>query len=158
MISKNKQKLIRALESKKGREKQQLFVIEGNKMSTEALKSSLKIATLICTEEFHAQHHQLCTEVEEKIIISQGELREVSLLQNAREALVIAHKPQISEELPNPANNLILALDNVQDPGNLGTIIRVADWYGIRNIVASKGTVDQFNPKLYRLPWAHFSV
>ena len=145
MISKNKQKLIAGLARKKTREKEGLFLVEGDKMIKELFTTPVKIKTLIATPDFLSGQHLPATI--EIIEASQDEIRKVSLLQNAQKAIAICEIPQQKFNWEKSKNDLILALDTIQDPGNLGTIIRLADWFGIKEVVCSPGTVDVYNPK-----------
>ena len=126
VISKNKIKLIRSLETKKGREKVGLFVAEGPKVVKDLLQAGF-----------------IAKEVFEDI----ENIKKISFLQHPQSMLGVFHLPTNGfKELP--MNQLVLALDGVQDPGNLGTIIRVADWFGIKDIYCSHDTADCWNPKV----------
>lgn len=147
MLSKNKIKLIQSLDRKKIRDSSGLFLVEGNKMVEEALNSDFRIESLICTAGFLDQHQGISSKANEVIETDSETIRKASLQQNPQDALALIHQP-------SPANydldlsKLIIALDFIQDPGNLGTILRIADWFGIENIVCSENTVDIFNPKV----------
>ncbi len=147
MLSKNKIKLIHSLEKKKYRDELGLFIVEGNKMVEEALLSDWEIEFLATTDHFAAEHPLAEKRTNELIISDRETLKKASLLQNPQEALAILKKPNISAPEPNK-NELILALDFIQDPGNMGTILRIADWFGISQVVCSADTVDIFNPKV----------
>ncbi len=126
VISKNKIKLIRSLETKKGREKVGLFVAEGPKVVKDLLQAGF-----------------IAKEVFEDI----EDIKKISFLQHPQSMLGVFHLPTNRfKELS--MNQLVLALDGVQDPGNLGTIIRVADWFGIKDIFCSLDTADCWNPKV----------
>ena len=126
VISQNKIKLIRSLETKKGREKVGLFVAEGPKVVKDLLQAGF-----------------IAKEVFEDI----EDIKEISFLQHPQSMLGVFHLPTNGfKELS--MNQLVLALDGVQDPGNLGTIIRVADWFGIKDIYCSHDTADCWNPKV----------
>lgn len=127
MLSKNKIKLIRSLETKKGREKNGMFVAEGPKVVGD-LKS--------------------CGFTPEMIIDEADDVRQVSFLQHPQGVVGIFHIPEPTANETIDASKLALALDGVQDPGNLGTIIRIADWFGIENIYCSHQTADCWNPKV----------
>ena len=144
MISKNKIKYIRSLELKKNRNKEGKFVAEGFKVVDDLL--ALQPADLIvATQEWlHGKHLADQTEV---IEVTEEELKKVSFLQHPQQVLGVFKRPQASLEQVNPATALVLALDGVQDPGNLGTIVRLADWFGIQDIVCSRDTADLFAPK-----------
>jgi len=144
MLSQAKQKWIRSLEHKKFRQEQGLFLAEGNKCCTDLLEL-LPCRFLAATSEWLASHPGLgVTEMAEA---TQEEIRKASLLKNPQEVLAVFEMPSYELKPEQLKGSLSLALDNVQDPGNLGTILRIADWFGIRNVLCSIGTTDAFNPK-----------
>ena len=139
-ISKNQLKLITSLAQKKYRQKHHLFIAEGVKVVHELLNSAFKIETLFCTEDFKT------TISENKIVrISENELKKVSALKSPNKALGIF---KIPKETPLQNAGLIIALDGINDPGNLGTMIRLCDWFGISQLICSKDTVDCYNQKV----------
>ena len=144
MISKNKIKYIRSLELKKNRNKEGKFVAEGHKVVDDLL--ALQPADLIvATQEWlHGKHFAAQTEVVE---VTEEELKKVSFLQHPQQVLAV-FKQATSGDYSINTNELNLALDGVQDPGNLGTIIRIADWFGITHIYCSQDTADVYNPKV----------
>lgn len=142
MISKNQLKLLRALGQKKQRKTQGLFLVQGEKNVLELVNSPLTVKQIFATTEFLAEHHQLLHF--ECIEASLDELTKASTLVSNNAAIAVVAIPQV--EVPK-AQGLMIALDGVSDPGNLGTIIRVADWYGIKHIVASSDCADPYNPK-----------
>ena len=144
MISKNKIKYIRSLELKKNRNKEGKFVAEGFKVVDDLL--ALQPADLIvATQEWlHGKHLADQTEV---IEVTEEELKKVSFLQHPQQVLAV-FKQATSGDYSINTSELSLALDGVQDPGNLGTIIRIADWFGITHIYCSQDTADVYNPKV----------
>ena len=148
MLSKNKIKLIQSLSRKKDRDESGLFLAEGNKLVEEALRSDYKIETLVCTSQFAYQHPEIQHRASELIETDKDLIQKASLLQNPQEALAIIKQPVIEKPHLAPDTELYLALDFIQDPGNLGTILRIADWFGIDTIICSENTVDVFNPKV----------
>lgn len=144
MISKNKIKYIRSLELKKNRNKEGKFVAEGFKVVDDLL--ALQPADLIvATQEWlHGKHLAAQTEV---IEVTEEELKKVSFLQHPQQVLAV-FKQATSGDYSINTSELSLALDGVQDPGNLGTIIRIADWFGITHIYCSQDTADVYNPKV----------
>lgn len=144
MISKNKIKYIRSLELKKNRNKEGKFVAEGFKVVDDLL--ALQPADLIvATQEWlHGKHFAAQTEV---IEVTEEELKKVSFLQHPQQVLAVFRQAQDGDFSIN-TQELSLALDGVQDPGNLGTIIRIADWFGITHIYCSQDTADVYNPKV----------
>lgn len=147
MISKNKIKYIRSLELKKNRSKEGVFVAEGHKVVNDLL--DLQPALLIvATSDWLAQKNiNTSTEV---IEVTGEELRKVSFLQHPQQVLAVFKQPENRGFGAHDIDTtqLSLALDGVQDPGNLGTIIRIADWFGISHIYCSDDTADVYNPKV----------
>lgn len=148
MLSKNKIKLIQSLSRKKNRDESGLFLVEGNKMVEEAIRSGFKIELLACTPDFADQHREIEKLAAEIIITDNESITKASLLQNPQDAMAIVFQPKNIDPQINLEKELCLALDFIQDPGNLGTILRIADWYGINYIVCSENTVDVYNPKV----------
>ena len=148
MLSKNKIKLIHSLSRKKQRDESELFLVEGNKMVEEALRSDFQIETLICTTEFISKYLQSNSKINELIETDSEQIQKASLLQSPQDAMALIKMPCNNEPKLNLKENIILALDFIQDPGNLGTILRIADWYGINTVVCSENTVDVYNPKV----------
>lgn len=146
MISKTKIKLIHSLALKKNRMAQHAFVAEGPKVVGSLLAEGYLPLFLAATE-----HCALSSSHGEHIVVSPDELKKISFLQHPQEILGVFHMPgQDTEQrqfIP-PLPELSLALDGVQDPGNLGTIIRIADWFGIQHIFCSPDTADAYNPKV----------
>lgn len=152
MITKNQIKYIHALGLKKYRDEYKCFIAEGPKVVADLLPL-LPCKTLFATPEFrHGLQSHVLENVEEIIEITPAELERLSLLRSPREALAVFHQPEYDKNTDSlvrlAENQLCLALDGVQDPGNLGTIIRIADWYGIEHIFVSKDTVDVYSPKV----------
>jgi TrmH family RNA methyltransferase len=148
MISKNQIKLIKSLQNKKDRNDLGLFLVEGAKNTLELLNSDFQIKELFITEEFLTKNEIALNEKNIKYnLTTQDELEKTGSLESNDSALAIVKQKDISNlEIEN--NEIIIALDEIKDPGNLGTIIRIADWYGIKKIVASGDTVDFYNPKV----------
>jgi TrmH family RNA methyltransferase len=138
MLSKSQIKLIISLKQKKYRQQHHLFVVEGIKTISELLRSSLELQTLYTTESFNI-------DAKKEVLISDSELKRISFLTTPNKALAVFKIPQPKRI---ETEGLIVVLDAVRDPGNLGTIIRLCDWYGIKDLVCSKETVDCFNPKV----------
>ncbi len=143
-LSKNKLKYIRSLKEKKYRSEYGTFVAEGNKMVSDLLPH-LKCQLLIATADFLNTIN--LQNVEEVIEINDKELSQASFLQNPQQVLAVFYQPK-NDTLIDLSDQLVLALDGIQDPGNMGTIIRLADWYGVRYIFCSQDTVDIYNPKV----------
>jgi len=148
MLSKNKIKLIQSLNRKKSRDETGLFLVEGNKMVEEALRSEFQIELLVSSSSFLNRNCEHSGTVNELIETDSESIRKASLLQNPQDALALIRQPLNSKPAFNLETELVLALDFIQDPGNLGTLIRIADWFGINSIVCSDTTVDCYNPKV----------
>lgn len=144
MLSKNKIKFIRSLEQKKYRKEEQAFLAEGNKLVGDLL-GHFECRLLVATEAWQMAHPGVTAE--ETVVVSKDELARASLLKAPQEVLAVFRQPAYSCDPSVAATELCLALDDVQDPGNLGTIVRIADWFGIRHIFCSIGTADLYNPK-----------
>lgn len=145
MIGQAKKKLISSLSQKKYRDKHGLFVAEGPKLLHDLLEAGIQAEMILTTENVPLPETRSSAITE---IISAQELKKISFLKTPQKTLAVFRIP--SEKFhPGQLNNqLSLALDGIQDPGNMGTIIRMADWFGISTIVCSKDTVDCFNPKV----------
>ncbi len=145
MISQNKRKAIRLLEQKKRRDTESLFVAEGRKVVGDLLRGGMRATYIAATPERIAELGHLTAGVE-TVEATTDEIAEVSALQTRSEIIAIFRKP--SAPVPQPGGgNLIIALDGIQDPGNMGTIIRTADWFGVTDIVCSTACADAFGPK-----------
>jgi RNA methyltransferase, TrmH family len=148
MISKSWLKLIKSLQIKKFRVKEGLFIVEGAKSVLELVNSDYKIQTIFCTDSFYSQHLFQLKKVQNSIqIVTEKELAETGTFSTNNAALAVV---SIKEErsLKIDKGEFALILDEVKDPGNLGTIIRIADWFGIKKIICSIETVDFYNPKV----------
>ncbi|MCF4102368.1 RNA methyltransferase [Gillisia sp. M10.2A] len=139
MVSKSQIKLITSLEQKKVRAKTGLFVVEGIKGISEVLDSKFELDSLFTTEDIFNSNKSRTS------VINQAELKKISRLKTPQTAVALF---KIPEEEKLEIENLVVALDGVRDPGNLGTIIRLCDWFGIKTLICSKDTVDCYNPKV----------
>ncbi len=143
MLSKSQIKIITSLNQKKYRNKYELFVVEGKKSVLEFLNNKqlkFELDYLFYTEEFH----ELNTDKAFKI--KPSDLKKISFLKTPNQVLAVFKIPNNTEKALN--NGLIVALDDIKDPGNLGTIIRLCDWFGVNQLICSNETVDCFNPKV----------
>ena len=145
MLSKNKIKYIHSLELKKNRKKEGVFVAEGHKLVGDLLPH-FHCRLILATTTWLEEH--LDIQADEIIEITPEELVKASLLKTPQEVLAVFEQPQFDYSTDVIKNSLCLALDDIQDPGNLGTIIRLADWFGIEHIFCSQGTVDVYNSKV----------
>lgn len=140
MLSKSQIKLIASLNQKKYRNKHGLFIVEGKKGVNEFLNSDFKLHSLYYTNEFSETLLN-----DQSYLISEVELKKISNLKTPNSVLGLF---QIPDEVERKHTGLILAIDGVNDPGNLGTIIRLCDWFGLSQLVCSENTVDCFNSKV----------
>ena len=139
MVSKSQIKLITSLDKKKYRSKHQLFVVEGIKSIQEFLNSDFKL-DLLFSVEVRFQENEIRTN-----FITESELKKISFLSTPNCALATFKMPEVKAI---DKNSLVVALDNISDPGNFGTIIRLCDWFGVKDLICSSNTVDCFNPKV----------
>ncbi len=144
MLSKNKIKYIRSLELKKNRKEEKVFIAENHKLVGDLL-GHFPCKLLVATSAWLTGHPDV--KADEVIEVTQEELSRASLLKTPQEVLAVFAQPCHAFCPEVITRSLCLALDDVQDPGNLGTIIRIADWFGIEHIFCSQGTVDVYNPK-----------
>jgi len=140
MLSKNQIKLITSLQQKKYRKQEQLFFAEGVKVVQELLHSNFELQELFTTKQDF-----LSVSKDKLHAISEAELKKISALATPNSCLAVFKIPKVKEM---KESGLILALDDVRDPGNLGTIIRLCDWFGIETLFCSEETVDIYNPKV----------
>ncbi|MBK6266936.1 RNA methyltransferase [Marivirga sp. S37H4] len=146
MLSNNNTKFIKSLQLKKFRQKERLFIVEGEKNTVELLHSSYKIHSLIISTKFSEKYSGLLKQKSAPITISDEKtISKLGTYQTNEMALAVVEEPSPSE-YNNSGFQLIL--DDIRDPGNLGTIIRIADWYGIKNIICSETTSEFYNPKV----------
>lgn len=140
MVSKNQIKLITSLQQKKYRNTEKLFFAEGVKVIQELLKSNFELEHLYTTKTDFNE-----ISVSKKTIISENDLKKISALATVNTCLAVFKipKPKTIQE-----KGLIIALDDIRDPGNLGTILRLCDWFGVSDVVCSLSTVDIYNPKV----------
>ena len=140
MVSKNQIKLISSLHQKKFRQFNQLFIAEGVKVIQELLDASFEVEHIYVTSPIFTE-----LSANKFSLISDDELKKMSALTVPNNCLAVFKMPV---QKPVVLEGLILALDSIRDPGNLGTIIRICDWFGIRQIICSPDTVDLYNPKV----------
>jgi TrmH family RNA methyltransferase len=144
MLQKSKLKLIKGLSLKKNRDEMGLFVAEGTKLITD-LNLTHPCSILLATEVWLQSHPHV--DSSEIIVINENELKQISNQRSPQGAVAVFKKINWVLNYEELNTNLTLVLDEVQDPGNLGTIIRIADWFGISNIVCSQNSADAYNPK-----------
>lgn len=149
MPSNAQSKFIRSLHRKKARREQGLFLVEGEKVVAELLASEWRVHSLYASLEFLQNHQDLVQQSGVAVIECDADkLSTVGTLQSNKAALAIVHCPEYAQPPRLGKNAWVLALDSINDPGNLGSILRIADWYGIKQVVCSPCTVELFNPKV----------
>ena len=155
MVSNRESKFIKSLQLKKFRTAERKFIVEGAKNVLELLESDILVHSLFITEDFHHDHKELLdgSKVEMKIV-SEKELIRIGTFKSNNAGLAIAHIPEMASLRPA---ELTLGFDQISDPGNLGTIIRIADWYGVKQIVCSEDSVDCFSPKVVNATMGSFA-
>ena len=144
MLSKSRIKFIKSLSLKKYRDESGCFLAEGNKLVADLLPY-FDCELLLFESSWLAEQGDV--KVTQSVEAEQGEIDKVSLLKNPQQVLAVFRQPQYKLGFPSLSGKLSLVLDSIQDPGNLGTIIRIADWFGIENIICSQETADVYNPK-----------
>ena len=142
MITKAEIQSIKALADKRGRVEQGAFIAEGEKLVAELRASHLAVRKVYATKPLFADAE----------VIAERDMERISQLKTSNSTLAVVEIPRYNLADAKPDKNLVLALDRVQNPGNLGTIIRLADWFGITDIVCSADSADCFNPKVVQAP------
>ena len=140
MITHNQIKLIKSLALKKNRVKHQLFIVEGKKNVAELINSDYEIDSLFATNNWINKNSNISA-----IKVNRSDLERISSQKNPDSVLAIV---KIKDSPISSDSGIILVLDNVNDPGNMGTIIRMCDWFGVSSIICSTNTVDRYNPKV----------
>ncbi len=144
MLSKQKIKFISSLRYRKYRSKYNCFVVEGSHLVDEFIKSDFKIHSIFSTEEWFRNN-----QIKDVCVIQKRELEKISFLKNPSDVLAIIYKKDLKFDFNKVFNNnRIILLDSIADPGNMGSIIRTADWFGVKNVYLSEKCVDIFNPKV----------
>ncbi len=147
-------KTIKSLHEKKYREKTGKFIVEGRKNVLELFASDFKIEQLFCTAEFKKSYGSSIPKYVQAHVVDAGELRAYGTLERNEDALAVVFQKE--KQTPR-LEGITLCLDDIRDPGNLGTLIRIADWYGIKNIVCSDSSVDWHNPKVINATMGSFT-
>ncbi len=140
MVSKNQIKLIRSLQQKKFRKQYSLFIAEGVKVIQELLKADYELVNLYVTEPIFTDIN-----ASKRVEISNSDLEKITALKTSNNCLAVF---KIPEQNFTQSSDLKIALDDIRDPGNMGTILRLCDWFGITELICSEDTVDLYNPKV----------
>lgn len=154
MISKNKLKFIKSLHDKKNRNDEWVFLVEWEKSLVELLSSNFEILDLIISEDFYLKYRSLVAKFSFDILNS-DEITHISTLKTNSYWVAVVKQKENNKIVNN--NEYILILDDIKDPGNFWTIIRIADWYWIKKIICSNNTVDFYNPKVIISTMGSFS-
>jgi TrmH family RNA methyltransferase len=149
MLSRNQVKHIHSLKQKKFREIHRQFLAEGSKLVLEILESPYKVIAVYALADWLKSNENILLSKKVPFTeISEGEMERITALSSPSPALAIVEIPATSILPATAIHDLVLVLDDIKDPGNLGTIIRIADWFGIESIICSENTVDLYNPKV----------
>lgn len=155
MISNRESKFIKSLQLKKFRQLENQFVVEGAKNVLELLQSDLEVVKIFATNDFLNKNEELLSGAGHLVVeAKEAELKKVGSFASNNAALALVSIP---EQVAIDATQSILAFDRIKDPGNLGTVIRIADWYGFKQIVCSPESVDCYNPKVISATMGSFS-
>jgi TrmH family RNA methyltransferase len=157
MLSKNTVKFIKSLHQKKFRNQENHFFVEGEKSVLEVLSSDFEVSLLLVTDLFCQSHLESIQKYKGELIqVTQNQLEGLGQYQSNDSALAVV-KMKSNSYFDLPLGQMAIALDDVRDPGNLGTIIRIADWYGIHHLVFSPQTAEFYNPKVIQASMGSFT-
>lgn len=157
MLSKARIKFIKSLQLKKYRKQEQCFTVQGEKSVLETLRSALQVRALYATADFTGRHVDVLDRFRGELIrVTENDLALLGEYATNNAALAVVGIPEDTAFIPR-ADEFVLMLDDVRDPGNLGTIIRTADWYGITHVVASEETADIYNSKVIQSSMGSFT-
>lgn len=156
MIGKNKITSITRLHQKKFRDASGLFLVEGIKSVGDLLRSPLHVVEIMATEEWLSKNDNLLSQDMTVTLVSPAEMERLSAWKNPQPVMAVAQMPNTSPDILD-FDKPMLMLDDLRDPGNMGTIIRTADWFGIRQIACSEDTVEVFNPKVIQATMGSFT-
>lgn len=149
MLTKKEEKLVRGLQRRKVRQEQAAFLAEGSKLVDDLLHSGMEPILLLCLESSAGHYSGLLPPSFKHLrIVEEAQLQKFSSLQTANQVLAVFRQPDPSPtEAPLP-DDFLLYLDGIRDPGNMGTILRIADWFGMTEILGSEDCVEIYNPKV----------
>ena len=156
MLSKAVVKYIKSLQLKKYRTQHRAFMVEGGKSVLELLQAPFELEHVFVTEPFYRQHRDSLPGGIAVEVVTEDELVKAGSFSSNNAALAVARMQQLPPLHLN-AQELVIALDDIRDPGNLGTIVRIADWYGIRQIICSENSADFYNPKVIAASMGSFT-
>jgi TrmH family RNA methyltransferase len=156
MFTKALAKSINELKDKKNRQVLGLFAVEGTKVVDELIGSKITVKTLFATDTWLQEHKSLNIGSAELIEVTEKQLAQISFLKSPQQVLAVCKIPKSSYTISTIADQFCIVLDTIQDPGNLGTIIRIADWYGIQHVICSPSCADVYNPKVIQATMGSF--
>lgn len=156
MLTKAIAKLIQSLKDKRSRQESGLFVVEGTKTVLELPHSKITVNSLFATREWINTFGSLWEGDVQPIEVSAQQLDQISFVKNPQGVLALAELPDVVLSTVDARKHKVIALDGIQDPGNLGTMIRIADWYGINHLVCSLDCADAWNPKVIQATMGSF--
>ncbi|MEO8086314.1 MAG: RNA methyltransferase [Bacteroidota bacterium] len=147
MISKGQIKLIASLQQKKFRKEHGLFIVEGEKVCKDLIDSNWRIQSVFMTEEFRQEKFARWKKKVSSEIVTENELEKISSFTSPQQIIAVAEIQDKGFSIDLITQGLTLMLDDIRDPGNLGTMIRIADWFGIETVICSETCADMYNPK-----------
>ena len=148
-LSINQLKYLKSLHERKYRQKYHNFIVEGVKLAGEVLVSgSFEVEMAVAVPDWLEKNKALLRNVANIVPVEEGELKKISLLTTPNQVLLVVKQPEINFDAHAAFQGFTLYLDDIRDPGNLGTILRIADWFGISWVICSPGSVEAYNPKV----------
>lgn len=157
MLTKNQIKHLQSLNRKKYRFLHREFIVEGDKSVGELLKSSFEIVNIYALDKWINMNNELLKNRAKAVVVSEDELKKSGSYGSPNMVLAVVKIPEAKDVPPDIFSDIVIALDDIRDPGNLGMIIRTADWFGIKNIVCSNQSVDAYNPKVIQSTMGSFT-
>lgn len=158
MITKNQIKHLQSLNQKKYRLLHREFIVEGDKSVRELIGSSFDILNIYAIDKWINMNSESLLKSRVKAVnVSEDELKKISSYESPNMVLAVVKIPEAKDVTPDIFSDIVIALDDIRDPGNLGMIIRTADWFGIKNIVCSSQSVDAYNPKVIQSTMGSFT-
>ena len=155
MLPKSKIKIVKSLKHKKNRINSNLFIVEGVKSFNEVIASDYQIEFTVISEETFRSYYS-DKKLNDLYVVSSDEVKKLSSLHNNNSLISVVKKRKLKNKLID-YSKLVIALDSINDPGNLGTIIRIADWFKIKSIICSRNTVDVYNSKVVQSSMGSFT-
>ena len=155
MLPKSKIKIVKSLKHKKNRINSNLFIVEGVKSFNEVIASDYQIEFTVISEETFRSYYS-DKKLNDLYVVSSDEVKKLSSLHNNNSLISVVKKRKLEDKLID-YSKLVIALDSINDPGNLGTIIRTADWFNIKSIICSRNTVDVYNSKVIQATMGSFT-